>query len=145
MRPGHGIDYRGRSGPGAAAGDGVETLEQWFVYVSYCAGQPMQAPVCKTFWIWVMVAVFTVGALLLAAVLWKIAAHKLKLATALKAERERARVDSAAIAARSWDGDKAYSAGLSGEEVERRIREAVEERRAASPPFPDITLPDRPR
>ena len=123
----------------------MEALEQWFVYVSYCAGQPMQAPACKTFWIWVTAGVLAIGALLLAAVVWKVVSYKLRLAAALKAERERARVDGAAIAARSWNGDKAYSAELGPEEVERRIREAVDERRAASPPLPEITLPDHPR
>lgn len=121
----------------------MKTLEQWFSYVSYCAGEPMQAPVCRPFWTWTMIAVFTIGTLLLVVVVWKIVSYKLKLAAALKAERQRAHVDSDAIAARSWDGDKAYSAELGGDEVERRIREAVEQRRAASPPFPDLTPPDR--
>jgi hypothetical protein len=117
----------------------VGTLEQWFAYVSYCAEAPMQAPVCRPLWTWAMIAVFTISALLLIVVVWKVVAYKVKLAAALKAEQQRAHVDSEAIAARSWDGDKAYSAELSADEVERRIREAVEQRRAASPPFPDLT------
>jgi hypothetical protein len=64
-------------------------------------------------------------ALLLVAVVWKIVSYKIKLAAALKAERQRALIDRDAIAASSWEGDKAYSAELGGEEVERRIREAV--------------------
>lgn len=123
----------------------LKSLQQWMTYASYCAEQPMQVPVCRPFWTWTMIAVFTVGALLLIAVLWKIVSYKIKLAAALKADRQRAHVDADAIAARSWDGDKAYSAELSGDEVERRIREAVEQRRAASPPFPDLTPPDRQR
>jgi hypothetical protein len=82
-------------------------------------------------------------ALLLVAVVWKIVSYKIKLAAALKAERQRALIDRDAIAASSWEGDKAYSAELGGEEVERRIREAVEQRRAASPPFPNLNPPDR--
>jgi hypothetical protein len=31
---------------------------------------------------------------------------------------------------------------MDDEEVERRIREAVDRRRAASPPFPDLVPPD---
>lgn len=123
----------------------MDTLERWLTYMSYCAGEPMQAPACKPFWTWIMIAVFTIGALLLVAVAWKIVSYKIKLAAALKAERQRAQIDSDAIAARSWDGDKAYSAELGSEEVERRIREAVEQRRAASPPFPDLTPPDHQR
>jgi hypothetical protein len=123
----------------------VGTLEQWFAYISYCAEAPMQAPVCRPFWTWTMIAVFTIGALALIVVVWKIVSYKIKLAAALKAEERRAHVDRDAIAERSWDGDKAYSAELSSDEVGRRIREAVEQRRAASPPFPDLTSPDRNR
>lgn len=103
----------------------------------------MHAPVCKLFWTWTMIAVFTMGALVLVIVVWKIVSHKIKLAAALKAEEQRAHVDRDAIAAKSWDGDKAYSADLGGDEVERRIREAVDQRRAASPPFPNLAPPDR--
>ncbi len=101
----------------------------------------MQAPVCRPFWTWIMIAVFTIGALVLIVVVWKIVSYKIKLAAALNAERQRAHIDSNAIAERSWDGDKAYSAELSSDEVERRIREAVEQRRAASPPFPNLVPP----
>jgi hypothetical protein len=123
----------------------VGTLEQWFTYISYCAEAPMHAPVCKPFWTWTMAVLFAVCALLLIVVIWKIVSYRIKLAAALKAEQGRAHVDSDAIAARSWDGDKAYSAELGGDEVERRIREALEQRRAASPPLPDLTPPDRQR
>ena len=120
-------------------------LEQGWIYVSYCVGAPMQIPACAPFWTWVTAGALAIAGILLGAVLWKVVNYKLKLAAASKAERERARVDRDAIAARSWDGDKAYSAELGAEEVERRIRQAVEARRAESPPFPEITLPDRPR
>jgi hypothetical protein len=123
----------------------MDTLERWFAYISYCAGEPMQAPACNPFWTWTMIAVLAIGALLLIVVVWKVVSYKIKLAAALQAERRRAHIDSDAIAARSWDGDKAYSAELSSDEVERRIREAVEQRRAESPPFPDLTTPDRNR
>ena len=120
------------------------TLEQWFTYISYCVEAPMRAPVCRPFWTWTMIAVLTIGALVLTVVIWKIVSYRIKLAAALKAEEQRAHVDRDAIAARSWDGDKAYSAELSTDEVERRIREAVDQRRAASPPFPDLApSPDR--
>jgi hypothetical protein len=121
----------------------VGTPEQWFAYISYCAEASMQAPVCKPFWTWTMATLFAIGALLLIVVIWKIVSHRIKLAAALKAEERRAHIDHDAIAAKSWDGDKAYSAELGSEEVERRIREAVEQRRAESPPFPNLVPPDR--
>jgi len=121
----------------------LNVLQQWLTYGSYCVEQPMQAPACKPFWTWVMIGVLAFAALMLIVVAWKIVSYKIKLAAALKAEEERGRIDHDAIAAKSWDGDKAYSAELGGEEVERRIREAVEQRRAASPPFPDLVSPNR--
>jgi hypothetical protein len=70
-------------------------------------------------------------ALLLVAVVWKIVSYKIKLAAALKAERQRALIDSDAIAASSWEGDKAAHP------------RSGEQRRAASPPFPNLNPPDR--
>ena len=116
----------------------LNVVQQWVTYASYCGEQPMRVPVCKPFWTWVMIAVFTFGALMLIVIAWKIVSYQIKLAAALKAEAARAYIDHDAIEAKRWDGDKAYSAELGGEEVERRIREAVEQRRAASPPFPDL-------
>ena len=121
----------------------LDVIQQWMTYVSYCAGQPLQAPACKPFWTWVMIALLSCGALTILVIAWKFVSYRLKLAAALRAGEERARVDHDAIAARRWDGDKAYRTELGGEEIEKRIREAVEERRAAHPPFPDLTPPDR--
>jgi hypothetical protein len=118
----------------------VKYFEQWFAYFSFCLSEPMQAPVCGPFWNGAMVAAFACVAVAALVVAWKIAAYLLKLAAALRAEKERARVDHAAIAARTWDSDKAYRAEVGGSEVERQIREAVDERRAANkPPSPIIT------
>ena len=117
----------------------MRTLEQWFAYVSYCVTEPMQAPVCAPFWNGVMVLAFGCVALVALVVAWKLAAFRIKLRAARKAEQERARVDRDAIAARSWDGHKAYSANLGADEIERRVREAVDERRTANkPPSPII-------
>ena len=117
----------------------MSTLEQWFAYISHCAGESLQAPVCRPFWTWVVALATLFLALIAAALAWKIVAYRIKLAAARRAETERNRVDSAAIAATSWDGDKAYSADLGGDEIERRVREAVDERRATNkPPSPII-------
>ena len=121
----------------------LDVFQQWKTYVSYCIDQPVQTPVCKPFWTWVMIASLALGALTLIVVIWKIVSYRIKLAAALRAEQERARIDHDAIAARKWDGDKAYRTALGGEEIERRVRDAVEQRRAASPPFPDLVPPDR--
>jgi len=107
----------------------LKVLQQWVAYVSYCVEQPMQTPICKPFWTWAMIGLFAVGALTAIVVVWKVMSYKLKLAAALRAQAERERVDHDAIDAGRWNGDKAYSAELGGEEVERRIREAVNKRK----------------
>lgn len=118
---------------------GVKFLGQWYAYFSFCIGETMQAPVCAPFWRGVVVAALACVALAALVVAWKIVARRIKLAAALSAEKERARVDHDAIAARSWDDDKAYSAEIGSGEVERRIREAVDERRTTNkPPSPII-------
>ena len=119
-----------------------EVIQQWTTYVWYCIGQLMQTPVCKPFWTGVTIALLALGALIVSVVAWKIVSYRMMLAAALKAERERARIDHEAISARSWDGDKAYRSQLGGEEIERRVREAVDQRRTAHPPFPKLVPPD---
>ena len=118
-------------------------FEQYVSYISVCLEQPFQAPACRPFWTWVMVACFAIGALTVLVIIWKIISHKLKHAAALRAQAERERIDHDAIAAEKWQGDKAYSGELGAEEIERRIREAVDQRRTTHPPFPKLEPPDR--
>jgi hypothetical protein len=107
----------------------LKVAQQWHAYATHCAGQPMQVPVCRPFWTWVMTAAFVFSALTVLIVGWKIISYRMKLAAALRPDAARQYVDVGAIDARRWDGDKAYSTELGGEEVERRIREAMEKRR----------------
>ena len=107
----------------------LQVAQQWQAYAAYCAEQPMQTPVCRPFWTWVMTAALVSGVLIVLIVGWKVISYRIKLAAAMRAEEARQYVDVGAIDARRWDGDKAYSAELGGEEVERRIREVVEKRR----------------
>jgi hypothetical protein len=105
---------------------------QWATYASICIEQPIQAPTCRPFWTLSMFAFFGIGALVVLVIAWRIVSYRRKLAAALRAEQERAEVDHDAIAARRWDADKAYSTEFGAEEVERRIREAMEQRHAAN-------------
>jgi hypothetical protein len=87
-----------------------------------------------------MLAIFGIGTLLVLAIAWRVVSYRRKLAAAHRAEQERARVDHNAIAASRWDGDKAYSAELGTDEVERRVREAVAQRHAANKPDSPIIV-----
>ena len=105
-------------------------LEQLFAYASYCIQQPIQAPACQPFWRWTMIASLALGGLVALVLLWKLISYQLKLAAARKAQAERERIDYDAIARARWDGDNAFGE-LSREEIERRVREAVDEKRLA--------------
>lgn len=107
-----------------------KALEPFFVYVSYCFPQPIQTPVCRPFWTWLIIGSFAFSALTVLIVIWKIVSFKLKLAAALRAQEERDRMpDDETMSRVRWAGDKAYSGELDGEEIERRVREAVNQRR----------------
>ena len=112
----------------------LDYLLQWVAYATYCIERPISAPACKPFWSLAMLVFLGIGGLIVLATAWRIVSRRGKLAAALRAERERAKIDYEAIAARSWNAEKAYNSNLGTDEVERRIREAVEQRRAANKP-----------
>lgn len=109
----------------------LKVLQQWVVYFSYCFEQPIQTTICKPFWTWAMIGLLAFGALAAIVIVWKIISYKIKLAAALRAQAKRERIDHDAIEAGKWEGDNVYSAELGGEEIERRIREAVNQRHLA--------------
>ena len=100
-------------------------LEAWWAYASRCAQAPMSAPACKNFWTSMEFAAALIGLV----VLW-IAVKHLVDALALRQRRaERARVaDEKIMAQYRVDGDKLH-ADPQGEDVERRIRQALDERK----------------
>jgi hypothetical protein len=118
----------------------LDYLLQWATYASVCIEQPIQAPACRPFWTLAMFAFFGIGALVVLVIAWRVVSYRRKLAAALRAEQERAKVNYDAIAARRWDGDNAISAEIGAGEVERRVREAVEQRRAANKPPSSIIV-----
>jgi hypothetical protein len=118
----------------------LDYLLQWASYALACIEQPIQAPACRPFWTLALFAFFGIGALVVLVIAWRVVSYRRKLAAALRAEQERAKVDHDAIADRRWDADKAYSTELSAEEVERRVREAVEQRHAANKPPGSIVV-----
>ena len=101
-------------------------IAKWWAYIDWCLNAEMQAPVCRPFWTWAMVALLVLGVIAAVWIAAKVIWYKLKLAAALRAEEERAMVaDEEAMRAHAWDGDKAYQTDLSAEDVERRIKEAL--------------------
>ena len=101
-------------------------LGEWWAYTLRCA----QSPGCDMFWTWVWLAVLAVVVFVGLPLLRKVIRDFL----AERAERmrlaERGRVADAETLSRfRVDTDKLYS-GAEQEDVERRIRQALEERKA---------------
>jgi len=103
----------------------IRHLEAWWAYASRCAQAPVSAPVCKSFWTSLELAAALIGLV----VLW-IAAKRLVDALAVRQRRtEQARVaDGETMAKYRPDSEKLY-AGSQGEDVEQRIRQALDERK----------------
>ena len=104
-------------------------LDAWWTYVTWCAGQPVSAPACKTFWTWTAVAAALVGLL----IAWKILAWALRpLRLWLEERRLRAReariADADTMAQYKVDDSKLHSTP-GQENVEQKIREALLEKK----------------
>ncbi len=104
-------------------------FESWMSYLATCLSLPMDAPVCRAFWQWVMIAALGIGAWLFAATAWKIIgdAIRMRRLRRLMAERE-ARTPEEIRRAR-WTGDDAY-VDSNDEDLEKRIREGLDRNRA---------------
>lgn len=104
-------------------------LDAWWAYVTWCAGNPVSTPACKTFWTWTAI----IGAAIGLFVAWKILAWLLRpLRLWLEERRRRAReaeiADADTMAQYKVDDSKLH-AGPGQENVEQKIREALLEKK----------------
>ena len=107
----------------------MKLFEQWYAYFSFCIDSPLNVPACRTFWIWVMFASFTVGALITIGIGWKIISYKLKLRAALRAQMLRdAIADDETMEQHRWVGDQVNAQDDRNAEV--RIRAALAARKS---------------
>ena len=104
-----------------------KSLDPIIAYVSFCLAEPMQAPVCRPFWTWVVAGVFAIALLLSLWVVWRVVSYKLKVAAAMKVQQERDRVaDEETLAKVRWVGDDVAAGALGREsDVEGHIRNAL--------------------
>lgn len=122
------------------ATDARAMLEPWLAYLDYCFNANPLAAICEKFWAWTILAVIATGALAVLAGVWKYGAYRRKLSKAERAREERMRIaDEDTMRASMWDGDKAYQTELPATEVQRRIREAIEQRKK------EAGVPETPR
>jgi hypothetical protein len=108
----------------------IRQLKALWVYASWCAQAPASAPACDSFWTWMAVAAVTACALIGLYIVWKMAKNFL----AVRAERQRlaeaSRVADPDTMSRYRVEDEKLHPDLPPQEgIERRIRQALDERK----------------
>jgi len=108
----------------------TELINRWWAYVEFCLEAALTAPVCRPFWTWSVIALLGLGAVTCVAIAWRYLSWRHQHKVAQRAYEQRMSVaDEATMQAARWNADKAYQSDVPPEEIERRIREAVEQRR----------------
>ena len=118
-------------------------LEQWLIkapaYVLSCWSLPMTAPVCQQFWYWVMIASFVIGMWILVAIVWKVMGDTMRMRRLRRMMAEREARTPQEIERAKWIGDNAYPSDVPPEDLERHIRDGLDQHRRKSagldPPY----------
>ncbi|HMG59242.1 MAG TPA: hypothetical protein VK583_05910 [Burkholderiales bacterium] len=108
----------------------IRQLKALWTYASWCVQAPASAPACDFFWTWVAVAAVTAFALIGLYIVRKMAKNLL----AVRAERQRlaeaSRVaDPDTMSRYRVDPEKLHPDPPQEEGIERRIRQALDERK----------------
>jgi hypothetical protein len=108
----------------------IRQLKALWAYASWCVQAPASAPACDSFWTWAAVAAVTAFALIGLYIVRKMAKNFL----AVRAERQRlaeaSRVADPDTMSRYRVEDEKLHPDLSPQEgIERRIRQALDERK----------------
>jgi hypothetical protein len=108
----------------------IRQLKALWAYASWCAQAPASAPACDSFWTWVAVAAVTACALIGLYIVRKMAKNFL----AVRAERRRlteaSRVaDPDTMSRYRVENEKLHPDPPQQEGIERRIRQALDERK----------------
>jgi hypothetical protein len=102
----------------------------WWAYVSWCVEADISAPVCKPFWTWVSIACVAVGSVALAIMVVRFVSFRIKLAAAMRAEKARNQVaDRESMQRYQWQGDNANPDNETAEELARRIKDELDQRK----------------
>jgi len=108
----------------------IRQLKALWAYASWCAQAPASAPACDSFWTWVAVAAVTAFALIGLYIVRRMA----KNFRAVRAERQRlaeaSRVaDPDTMSRYRVEDEKLHPDPPQQEDIERRIRQALDERK----------------
>jgi hypothetical protein len=107
-------------------------IDPWWSYLAYCFNGDPLSTVCGPFWQRIIVGVIVIGCVGVLFGAWKYYRYRRAAIVARIAEWEREQADVSAIKESTWDGDKAYQSELPDAEVQRRIREGLDQRRASN-------------
>lgn len=114
-----------------------EQLKRLGVYAQYCAGNDLHAIVCHDFWIWSVVALIGIGALV------TLLCAKTLIKDQLEFRRNRKRLeartivaDAETIAAARWKGEDGADVELSHEDLAAKMRAAIDARAVPAGPSP---------
>ena len=103
-----------------------EQLKRLSIYAQYCAGSDLHAPVCRDFWLWIVVISFSIGIFILGPIANRVIKEQLEF------YRNKKRLEARAIVAdydtmdeHRWKGDDASDVKLSHEDLAAEIRKAT--------------------
>lgn len=108
----------------------TQMFDRWVDFLSMCATLPISAPACRPLWEPVMYISAAIGILLAGWFIWKLIDHKLKLAAALRAEQERARVaDETTMRQHTWTEPADIASDVTDPHLAKKIRAELEQQR----------------
>jgi len=109
----------------------IRQLKALWAYAGWCAQAPAAAPACDSFWTWTAVAVVTAFALVGLYILRKMAKNFLAVRTERRRIAEASRVaDPDTMSLYRVDPGKFLPESPQQEGIERRIRQALDERKS---------------
>lgn len=113
--------------------DGIKNLqailEPWVAYLGYCFNDNPLSVTCEPFWERIIGGFVLLGAIAVVVCIFKYLSYRRKFAAAMREYDQRNAVDEEAIREKIWAGEKAYQSAIPDEEIGRRVREGLEQRR----------------
>ncbi len=109
----------------------IRQLKALWAYASWCAQAPAAAPACDSFWTWTAVAVIAAFGLIGLYILRKMAKNFLAVRAERRRHAEASRAaDPDTMSRYRVDPEKFHADPPQDEDIERRIRQALEERKS---------------
>jgi hypothetical protein len=110
----------------------LQWIDQWWMWVTGCMGQPMAAPACRPLWEGVWMAAAVIGAWLLLWAAWRWIDQRMKYNAAIRAQMERERIaEPAVMAEHKFQEAGDVAADVTDPHLARTIREELDRQKQA--------------